>query len=188
MPKVMLASTHEGVIHDQPEQGSLFPAERVFPSGTRDGKSGESVRRARPCRRKEAQEDRTNLEQRSPQADRRCATTTLGKGAESCCQASQVVTAVIIASTANGLVRNFSQRFASEAGAERQVLSFESRTKGTQSSLTDASLDDDSLFASGHQRPPMDTFKHNPFASGHSFVLCRQEVTLSVRMVTVLHR
>ena len=113
----MLASTYEGVIHDQPEQGSLFPAERVLPSRTRDGKSGESAGRARPRWRKEAQEDRTYFEQRSPQADRRCATTTLGKSAESCCQASQVVTAVIVASTADGLVRNFSQGFASGAGA-----------------------------------------------------------------------
>src|SRR5271169_3017546 len=105
----MLASTYEGVIHDQPEQGSHFPAERVRPSRKRDGKSGEGVGRARQSRREKAQEDRTHLEQGSPQADRRCATATLGESAESCCQASQELTAVIITSTADGPVRNFSQ-------------------------------------------------------------------------------
>src|SRR5258707_13613569 len=90
----MLALADEGVINDQPEQGSGFPAERVLSSRKGDGKSREGAGRARRCWRQVAQENRTYLECGSPQADRRCAKTTLGESAEASRQASQVVTAV----------------------------------------------------------------------------------------------
>src|SRR5579864_3998486 len=87
----MLVLTYEVVLNGQPEQGSQFPADRVLSSRKGDGKSGESVGRSRACGWEIAQENRTDLEQRSPQADRRRATTTLGESAEASRQASQVV-------------------------------------------------------------------------------------------------
>src|ERR1700694_3410629 len=91
----MLALTYEGVINDQSEQGSFFPADRVLPSRKGDGKSGEGFGRVRSCWREVAQEDGTHLEQGSPQADRRRAKVTLGERAEASTPAGQVVTAVI---------------------------------------------------------------------------------------------
>src|ERR1700676_5325957 len=104
----MLALTYEGVINDQSEQGSLFPADRVLPSRKRDGKSREGFGRARSCWREDAQKDGTHLEQGSPQTDRGRAKTTLGESTEASRQASQVVIAVISQAPQMASFANFS--------------------------------------------------------------------------------
>src|SRR5258708_2966094 len=111
----MLALTYEGGINDQSEQCSSFSAEGIFPSRKGNGKCREGPKCARPCRREEAQDYRTHLEQGSPQPDRRPAKTTLGEGKERSRPARQVVNRSIFANAAAGLVRTFSQDFADGA-------------------------------------------------------------------------